>query len=322
MIVDYKYNEYDFEVAKIISDFLPDKLFDAHMHISHNENLYKGLANFESYYEDMRPFVKDRLLRANAILYPEISLKDAAQMHKSLEFTKKQLEAFPNNVAEIEVLPSDTVEDIEKRLVHPNIKGLKCYHIFANRSDTFNADIEEYLPESAWEVASKRRLAITLHMVKDNVLADESNLKYIINMAKKYPDATLILAHAARAFAAWTVFDTVDKLKDLDNVWFDFSGVCESPAIQYILKKIGTTRCMWGTDFPVSSLAGKCISIADSFYWINADDINSFKSKTQFKAWHVISEEFMALRQAFILADITPSQIEDVFYNNAEKLFG
>ena len=29
-----KYTEYDLEAAKILDDFLPDKIFDAHMHIS------------------------------------------------------------------------------------------------------------------------------------------------------------------------------------------------------------------------------------------------------------------------------------------------
>ena len=89
-------------------------------------------------------------------------------------------------------------------------------------------------------------------------------------MAKKYPDAVLILAHAARAFAAWTVFDTVDKLAPYENVWFDFSAICEPTAMLYILKKIGAKRCMWGTDYPTSLFEGKAVSIADKFHWIPA----------------------------------------------------
>ena len=54
-------------------------------------------------------------------------------------------------MAEIFVHPAERVEDIEKRLVHPNIRGLKCYHQLAQREATFNASIGEYLPESAWE---------------------------------------------------------------------------------------------------------------------------------------------------------------------------
>ena len=30
--------------------------------------------------------------------------------------------------------------------------------------------------------------------------------------AKKYPDATLILAHAARSFAPWTAIESIDKI--------------------------------------------------------------------------------------------------------------
>ena len=142
-------------------------------------------------------------------------------------------------MAEIFVHPAESVEDIEKRLVHPNIRGLKCYHQLAQREATFNASIGEYLPESAWELANRKKLCITLHMVKDDALANEDNMRYICEMSKKYPNAVLILAHAARSFAAWTGIESVEKLAHLENVWFDFSAVCEPSAAFQIVKKAG-----------------------------------------------------------------------------------
>ncbi len=315
---DYLLNECDIEAAKIIDDFLPEKLFDAHMHVSHFGSKFADHSTFDEYYRDIKLFSKDRIVRCNGIIFPNIELRNSDDMARSVKFLCEELDKHPQNVGEIMVLPTDTVEEIQGRLVHNRICGLKCYHVYADRLDTTNADIEEFLPESAWQVANEKKLVITLHLVKDEALAHPNNLHYIIDMSKKYPDATLILAHAARAFAPWTVFDVVDRLIHCDNVWFDFSSICETTALLYIVKKIGITRCMWGTDYPVAMLAGKPISIANSFYWINAEDL---KRINRLNSWHVITEEFMALRQTCILADLGNGEIEDLFYNNANRLF-
>ncbi|MBQ4119375.1 MAG: amidohydrolase family protein [Clostridia bacterium] len=311
---DCTISKYSTEALKIIDDFLPEKLFDAHMHISHLNTASCSYTTFQNYYDDIKVYSKNRIVRCNGIVFPEAQLKNPAEMDNSVKFVCSQLDKYTDNVAEIMVLATDTVADIEKRLVHKNIRGLKCYCIYAKRPDNMYANIEEYLPEAAWVVANEKKLAITLHLVKDEALSHPNNLNYIIKMAKKYPDAILILAHAARAFAAWTVFDVVDKLVPYENVWFDFSAICESPAMLYILKKIGAKRCMWGTDYPICLFDGKAVSIADKFHWIPAADLN-------FNTWNIMTEGFMAMRQTAILADLNKSQIEDIFYNNANKLF-
>lgn len=318
---DYIYNQYDREAAKILDAFLPEKIFDVHMHIAHSPSCGKPLLDMDSYYADMRTLIGGRKLRCNGIVMPTQDLKQPEARTESLAFLVSQLEKYPDSVAEPMVLPHDSAEDIEKMLVHPRIRGLKCYHVYANRDVTFQAGIDEYLPESAWEVANAKKLCITLHMVRDKSLADEGNMKYIKTMAKKYPDAILILAHAARAFASWTAIETVAELASFENVWYDFAGVCESPAMIQILRKIGVKRCLWGTDHPISMQAGKAISLADTFYWISGKDLASFGGATTLHSWHVGTENLMAVRQAAMLTDLTAGDVEDLFYNNAAALF-
>jgi len=191
----------------------------------------------------------------------------------------------------------------------------------AGSDDTWNSAIGDFLPEAVWAVANRRKMCITLHMVRDKALADEENRRYIRDMAKRYPDAVLILAHAARSFAAWTGIESVEKVADLDNVWFDFSAVCESPAMLQIVKKAGISRCMWGSDYPVCRARGKAISLADTFYWIYQRDLDQFSSKTPVNHWLIGIENLMAVRQMAILADLTPRQIEALFFGNAKALF-
>lgn len=321
------YTEHDFEAIKVLSDFLPDKIFDAHAHLFNTDFTPSILQSaghtlnldLEKYIGEMSTALcNPKKLQLNIIGYPDKN----GDIAKSDAFLAEQLNKNPDNVGEIIVTPTDTAESLEKRIaLHPNIRGFKCYHVFAPEKETFQCDIGEYLPESAWEVANKHKLVITLHMVKDLALADEKNQKYIIEMAKKYPDATLILAHAARSFASWTAIENVDKIAHLENVWFDFSAVCESPAMIAIIKKAGLSRCMWGSDYMVCRARGKAISLADSFYWIYQRDLDNFSSKTTLKNWLIAIENLMATRQACILSDLKKSQIEDLFYNNAVRLF-
>ena len=321
------YSQNDFEAIKILKNFLPDRIFDAHAHLFNTDftpSLLKSAGHglnldLEKYIEEMTPVLcNPKKLNLNIIGYPDAK----GDIAKSDAFLVEQLNKNPDNVGEIIVKPSDTAESLEKRIaLHPNIKGLKCYHLFAKKTETFQCDIGEYLPECAWEVANRHKLVITLHMVKDLALADEGNRKYIISMATKYPDATLILAHAARSFASWTAIEYVDKIAHLENVWFDFSAVCESPAMFQIIKKAGLSRCMWGSDYMVCRARGKAISLADGFYWIYQNDLDNFTSKTTLKSWLIATENLMATRQACILLDFKEPQIEDLFYNNAVRLF-
>lgn len=332
---DGVFTEYDKEAAKILDGFLPDEMFDAHAHIydkSFIPQMYQPGGCFSihekvtpaEYMQDMSQVIGNRKVHLNMIATPDEKMADATSplRKQCTAFLKDTLEKFPGHVGEVMCGPDDTVEDLEKQLVHPGVIGFKCYHVCAKNKPTWQAAIGEYLPEAAWEAANKHHLCITLHMVRDKALADPVNYEYIISMAKKYPDAVLILAHAARSFAAWTGLETVDKIKDLDNVWYDFGAVCESPAMFQIIRKAGLSKCMWGSDFPVALLAGKAISLADSFYWINAKDLNSFAGPTTFHGWTIATENLMAHRQVCLMLDLKEREIEDLFCNNAKRLFG
>lgn len=329
------YNEHDLKAAKILDGFLPDKIFDAHAHlydlcfvpsVASGEGAFtlRRRCEVDDYIEDMKTLLGNREIKLNIITAPDasMSLVNSTNRKASVDFLAEQLTKFDGHVGEVMVGPNDTADDIEGLLTHPNIRGFKCYHMLAEKKPTWNASIDEYLPESAWEVANKRGLVITLHMVKDDALADPANSEYIVRMAKKYPNATLILAHAARSFAAWTAIEAIDTVKSLDNVWFDFSSICEPSGMFQIIRKCGIDRCMWGSDYPNSRISGKVISIADSFYWINDKDMERFAGPTEFHSWKVGTENLMATRQTCLMLDLKENDIEKLFYNNAARLFG
>lgn len=311
---------YDKEAAKILDDFLPDRIFDAHCHPE----------DFAKYCEDTDGFFGSRKRTVNMIPMPVTEMSEPGTgrateiLHAATKNVKAQLERHPGIVGEVMVAPGDTAEDIEERIAFAGsdrLVGLKPYHLLAVKKPTFNAEIEEYLPESAWEVAEKRKLAITLHLVKDMSLSDPENLSYVIDHAKRYPDVKFILAHCGRSFAAWTGMESFEKLRGIDNIFYDFSGICESPQMFMLIKTAGLEKCMWGSDYPISLLAGKAISIADSFYWIGEKDLERMTGATEFHSWLTGTENLMAVRQTAQMLELTPADLERFFWKNAAELF-
>ncbi len=332
---NYLLNDLDSRLIQQMASFLPKQIFDAHAHL-YDSSFLPSLFN-----PDSNIFCKEKLIcsdymkyqgtlfgpvekiHINLISMPDLAMADRQNglRKASVQFLVNQLEQQPEHVGEVVVLPDDTEDDIESLLIHPSIRGFKCYHTLAKEKPSWNAKIETYLPESAWRVAHERGLCITLHLVRDQALADSSNNAYIKQKAEKYPNATLILAHAARGFAAWTTLISVSELKSYDNVWFDLSAICEPTAIFAILKHCGYKRVLWGSDFPVSMARGKAISLADSFYWIYKQDLERFQSETPVHATLIGIENLLAVEQACCMLDLGPPEIEDIFYNNARLLF-
>lgn len=317
----------DFEAIQILEDFIPDIIFDSHAHLYDSDflpevfkNTVRTVTDINTYADALSPMLCcPKKLRLNIIPYPvDISLADklSGNLKKSDNFLISQLNTSPDNVGEIIILPDDTTDSISARLSHKQIRGLKCYYCFSDESLPGQSSPDKYLPVSAWEIAHKNKMCITLHLVRDKSLSDPENLRYIKTMASSYPDAILILAHSARAFASWTCVEMVHELAHYDNIWFDFSAICESPSIFQIFRKIGTSKCMWGSDYPVCTGHGKVISVADGFCWLGNKDLPSSGKK-----WLIGIENLMALRQASIMAELGPKNIEDIFYNNASVIF-
>lgn len=314
-------NEKDLEAIKILDGFLPDRIFDAHMHLSNYRFGADDYFGFEEYYRDVKDYFGNRQVRCMALATPTAEQKCKDKHISSIKFLGEQLDGYPECVGAILVKPEESAEEISSHLIHKSIRGLKCYHIYSKRSDTFNADIHEYLPESALEVANSRSMTVTLHMVKDAALADRENMRQIKDISKRYSNMRLVLAHAARSFASWTAIESVTELMPYENIFFDFSGICESPAMIRILKKFGVSRCMWGSDYNVSKMLGKAVSLGDGFYWMDKDDVAAIDKKASVRARHVGTENLMAVREAAIISELTPREIEELFYGTACKVF-
>lgn len=313
-------NEADLRLREIYREFLPKRVFDAHMHLYLGECIPKvrktGVFSLDSatpgdYAKDILPLmpgVED--IRLNMMPFPDPALNDPENGLRGLAnaYIVQQTTADPRHVGAAYVLPGDSEQDIGDMLSFSCIRALKPYFYGADHPNG-NSHIGSFLPESVWHVSNETGTPIILHMMRKN-LADPDNFSYIEAMTARYPDAPLVLAHCGRGFAGWTAVKFIPKLSDRDNIWFDLSAVCETgPMMAAILKTAGK-RTMWGSDWPICMNRGRAISLGDDQHWLLRDNCA-----------YVASEALFAFYQTALLMDLDATQLEDLFYNNASALF-
>lgn len=315
-------------IARDIEPFLPDRIFDAHAHLFCHEHFDSLPAS----YRDM-PARLDLNTYYNTIEWIHPGGRTRGGLFFGLAFTGDR-DANSRFVAE-EVRNSPRESDYGQMIIAPDMRpetiyegvkaggfvGLKPYHTMANGCEqTWTAPIEAFLPEDQVAVAGELGLSVTLHIVRDRALADPLNLATIRRYCERYPDMRLLLAHAGRGFNPWHTIEGIESLRGLDNVFFDTSAVTEAGAFEAIIDVMGHGRLLYGSDFPVSHVRGRCVAIGDSFHWIYADEIKLAEKHTELRPVLVGLESLRALRLACWRMRLSAGQIEDIFYKNAVQL--
>ena len=137
----------------------------------------------------------DREVSGLAFGYPATTVNFEA----ANEFLAREAK-HPGALGQMLINPSMDPEFIRETVQRLGFVGLKPYHLFATEKPTFDAHIPSFLPEEHVRIAHELGLSITLHIVRSQALADPSNQEVLRRYATKYPNARIILAHAARGF--------------------------------------------------------------------------------------------------------------------------
>ncbi|MBQ7712503.1 MAG: amidohydrolase family protein [Clostridia bacterium] len=162
------------------------------------------------------------------------------------------------------------IEEAVELALSRGMKGVKLHPDFQR----FNIDDAENLYR-----VTAGRLPVLLHMGDKRY--DYSAPARLARMAEKYPEQIFIGAH----FGGYSVWDKVECLKDLPNVYFDTSSslwFLDPARASDLIHRFGHERYFFGTDFPM---------------------------------WR--ADEELA---RFLALDLTEEEREDILYNNAAKL--
>jgi glutamate-1-semialdehyde 2,1-aminomutase len=312
-----------------LDGFVPPTIFDAHAHWYRSDHFAAdampalvasgpAVAGSDAFDDSIGQLIPNRRTQGLFFPFPHAGLDvDAAN-----EFLYQELRRRPGSRGQMLITPNQDPETIRDTVQSRGFVGLKCYHVYSPRRPTFESLIEEFLPESHVRVAHEEGLSITLHMVRARALADAANQEWIRRHCERYPNMRLILAHAARGFNPHHTIQGISSLRGLENVWFDTSAVTDAGAIEAIVNTFGHTRVLYGADFPVSHLRGRCVALGDSFFWISSDNTNLDVPYARLDLGLVGHESLRTLKIAAMSLRLTETQIEDIFHRNATRLFG
>lgn len=318
-------------IKREVAPFLPDRIFDAHAHLFTHEHFapepvplsYRDtperidLATYYHYIDWIHPEK-----RTKGGLFFGLAFTGNRTANNQFVATEIGGANGKNAFGQMIIAPDMEAEYVFDTVQNSGFSGLKCYHTMAQSDEpTWQAAIELYLPEKHMRVADELGLTITLHMVRDRALADPINQATIRRYCESYPNMRLILAHAARGFNPWHTIEGIESLRGIDNVWFDTSAVTEAGAFEAIVETMGHERLLYGSDFHVSHLHGRCVAIGDSFHWFYANDMNTDEKHIHLEPVLIGLESIRSLRLACQRLKLNDGQIEDIFYNNAGQLF-
>jgi glutamate-1-semialdehyde 2,1-aminomutase len=156
------------------------------------------------------------------------------------------------------------------------VRAPHCNSYTKDIEETMDAGIMRYVSLEHLRAAHDFELTVSVHMVKQRALSDEENLRDIRMICEDFPNLKLVLCHSARGFNMHHVIESIDKLVDLQNLYFDTGAVTEAGATNALIRAFGPQKVMYGSDWPVAESRGKCITLGDSFIWLTPDNVDLF----------------------------------------------
>lgn len=315
----------DVELAARLADFVPAEVYDIHTHPHHPDHFAPGAWKFLQGLPPLGPAAHrhalQRYLPARTIhgLYFGMPQKTADQPAIN-RWVAEQVTAEGTALSRALLLasPADNRDDVATALRSGRFCGLKVYHCYSGRTDTMNATVEEFAPDWMWELLHETRGVLMLHIVRDGAMIDPANQKSLRRLCRAYPQARLILAHIARSFNYRNARDGLRFLADLDNAVVDTSAVTESEAFRAALEILGPRRVLWGSDFAVSELRGRCVTTGGFFFWLHPELLRTdHVAPTSTDMTLIGVESLLCLREACTDAGLTQGDINDIFLNNA-----
>lgn len=315
----------DQALAQQLADFVPPEIYDIHTHPFHPDHFApetwkfldgKGPLGCKEHREALQRYMPAQTINGlyfgmphKTADHPVINTWVADQVNQH---------GTPLSRGLMLVTPNDDRDSVAEALRSGLFCGIKVYHCYSGREDTMNAKVEEYAPDWMWEILHETRGVLMLHIVRDGAMEDVTNQQSIRRLCRAYPQARLILAHIGRSFNYRNARKGFHTLVDLDNVVVDTSAICESEAFAAALKFLGPRRVLWGSDYAVSEMRGRCISTGKSFFWLHPELLSAeYVAPTSSNFTLVGIESLLCLREACEDAGLNDGDVNDIFLHNA-----
>lgn len=323
------FNQHDQQIwDEELSDFVPDRVFDAHIHMLDRRHL----ANVNGAFSSWTNADLEVLQAWAARLYPgrethflvlgtpSPGIDVAAHNRWAIE----QLAGDPGSRMNRLVTPACRTDDIRRDIEKLGFVGLKPYRLFSVTGDVAQCRIHEYLPHEQMELANELGLWVTLHLSRYHGCADAQNLDDLQEYTtRRYPNIRWILAHCARSFTYWPIRQAIDRLREMPNIWYDVSAVTDIRPLITLLSKENVKRIFYGSDgVDATYFRGKYAALGRAWQSLDVDRAELSFPHCDGRPILAIYEQLLSMKQAAEIAELSSDDIEDVFWRNAAEAFG
>jgi len=145
----------------------------------------------------------------------------------------------------------DVIEEIDRCVNEYKMKGIKIHP----SASGFYAD--SHIVDPVMEKAIEYDIPVLFHSWNDNY----SNPRLIGNLAKRFPDAKIIMAHFG--FEDW--LEGIFVAKENKNVYLDTTGSpTEWLVIKTAVQECGGDKIVWGSDSPALNIAAELAKVTDA----------------------------------------------------------
>lgn len=317
-----------------LKDFLPARIFDAHVHVFDRSCLMPGyqcpprnvLAKFGGVFtiEQCREWVTALLpqqeFHLNSFGMPSYdSDLDASAAYAGRIANNRQ------SFAMALVSPRDSREAVVRRVEANRLIGYKPYLDFVEGKCPADITIDDMLPAAQMEAADERWLIIMLHIPRALRLADPANQTQMVELCRRYPRARIIFAHIGRAYYLSGVVGLLDGIAACPNAYVDTAMVNHEGVLEYTFRNFPRERILFGSDAPVAFLRGKSVEVNNQYAYLMAEDYEIGTSI--YDSRHALSfttfyyEQLRGIKLAAQRAGLGRGEIEDLFFTNASRLF-
>lgn len=311
-----------------LQDFVPDRVFDAHIHMFNHQHLTasakpgnhswsdSNLASLQEWANRLYPGRETHFLVLGT---PTLDMDVDAHNRWCISEVRKDPQSRMNRL----VTPQCRAQDIERDVREFGFVGLKPYRIYSATGDIAQCRIHEFLTHEQLELANEMGLWVTMHLSRFHGCADLLNLSDLQEFTgSRYPNVKWILAHCARSFTYWPIREAIDRLREMPNIWYDLSAVTDIRPFITLFTKENPQRIFYGSDGIDSTyFRGQYTALGRAWQSFEIDRFKLQFPHCDGRPILAIYEQLLSMKQAAEIAQWSKETIEDIFWRNAAKAF-
>ncbi|NUQ62142.1 MAG: amidohydrolase family protein [Pirellulales bacterium] len=312
--------------AKELREWLPDMIFDAHVHVGPPEVMGRlgderkklALSTFTSLtWEELQAWHAQLFLgkRVAGLIGFPFPLREVDQ-DAANRYIIRLMKTVPGFHGFLLAHPTDVGRSLAAfdAAVREGVRfsGVKPYFDLLGKG-VFESTMPEFIPEGLLEFMNRQRLVLMLHTSGRGV-GEAATQEYLRRVLDRYPDLRIVLAHMGR--------------------YLETSSATLVEVYRRALEHHGVhRRLVFGTDLPFglitgveawSDTHGAIFVTRDIYSWSDPTLTSDAVDPTQltYNTYHVVKAIKDAVETMGLSAAEAESLKESIFYGNAASLFG